>query len=91
MRSKQFGFCLYVPETDISYHMINYQRLPRGFPGGAGVKEPPDNAGDAGWIPGSGRSPGGGHSNPFQYCCLENPIDRRAWLQSIRLQRVRHD
>ena len=28
MRSKQFGFCLYVPETDISYHMINYQRCP---------------------------------------------------------------
>ena len=30
-------------------------------------------------IPGSGRSPGGGHGNPLQYSCLENPIDRRVW------------
>ena len=29
--------------------------------------------------PGSGRSPGGGHGNPLQYSCLENPIDRGAW------------
>ena len=33
---------------------------------------------DAGLIPGSGRSPGGGHGNPFQYSCLENPMDREA-------------
>ena len=40
----------------------------------------PANAGDirdVGWIPGSGRSPGGGHGNPLQYC-LENPMDRGA-------------
>ena len=40
------------------------------------VKNPPANAGDvrlAGSIPGSGRSPGGGHGNPLQYSCLENP------------------
>ena len=30
-------------------------------------------------IPGRGRSPGGGHSNPLQYPCLENPVDRGAW------------
>ena len=43
------------------------------FPGGISVKEPPGNAGDAGetgLIPESGRSPGGGHGNPFQYFCL---------------------
>ena len=34
------------------------------------------DAGDAGSIPGSGRSPGGGHSNPLPYSCLENPMDR---------------
>ena len=34
---------------------------------------------DAGSIPGSGRSPGGRHSNPLQYSCLENPMDRGAW------------
>ena len=34
---------------------------------------------DVGTIPGSGRSPGGGHGNPLQYCCLENPMDRGTW------------
>ena len=37
------------------------------------------DTGDMGLIPGSGRSPGGGHDNPFRYSCLENPVDRRAW------------
>ena len=40
------------------------------------VKNLPANAGDAGLIPGLGRSPGGGNSNPFQYSCLEHPMDR---------------
>ena len=46
------------------------------------VKNPPANAGDirdAGSVPGSGRSPGGGHGNPVQYSCLENPVDRGVW------------
>ena len=46
------------------------------------VKSPTVRAGDirsAGSIPGSGRSPGGEHSNPLQYSCLENSMDRRAW------------
>ena len=46
------------------------------------VKNPPANEADIrdmGLIPGSGRSPGGGHGNPFQYSCLENPMDRGAW------------
>ena len=51
-----------------------------GFPGGASGKEnPPANAGDireTGSIPGSGRSPGGGHGNPLQYSCLDNFMDR---------------
>ena len=45
------------------------------------VKSPPANAGvlrDVGLIPGSGRSPGGGHGNLLQYSCLENPMDRGA-------------
>ena len=49
-----------------------------GFPGGTGVKNLPDNAGDAGSIPGSGRSLGGGNGNPLQYYCLENSMDRGA-------------
>ena len=46
------------------------------------VKNPPGNAKDVrdtGLIPGSGRSPGGEHGNPFQYSCLENVMDRGAW------------
>ena len=50
-----------------------------GFPGGSVVKNPPANAGDAGSIPGSGRSPGVGNGNPLQYSCLGNPMDRGAW------------
>jgi len=46
------------------------------------VKKLPANAGDSrdvGLIPGSGISPEGGHGYPFQYSCLENPMDRKAW------------
>ena len=60
------------------------------------VKNLPANAGDvidAGSIPGLGRSPGGGHGNPLQYSCLENPMDRgpRWALQTIGFQRVGHN
>ena len=41
------------------------------------------DAGDPGSIPGSGRSPGGGHGNPLQYSCLENPMDRKAWQATV--------
>ena len=47
-----------------------------GFPGGWD-KESTCNAGDLGSIPGLGRSPGGGHGNPFQYSCLENSHGQR--------------
>ena len=50
------------------------------------VKNPPANAGDIrelDLIPGSVRSPGGGNDNPFQYSCLENPMDRGAWRATI--------
>ena len=51
------------------------------------VKNPPANTGDIrdiGLIPGSERSPGGGHDNPVQYSCLENPMDRGAWQATVR-------
>ena len=44
-----------------------------GFPGGSGGKVSVCNVGDLGSIPGLGISPGGGHDNPLQYSCLENP------------------
>ena len=50
-----------------------------GFPGGSEVKASAGNVGDLGSIPGSGRSPGEGNGNPFQYSCLENPMDGGAW------------
>ena len=50
-----------------------------GFPGGSDGKASACNAGDPALIPGSGRSPGEGNGNPFQYSCLENSMDREAW------------
>ena len=40
---------------------------------------------DMGSIPGSGRSPGEGHGNPFQYSCLENSMDRGAWQATVHV------
>ena len=54
-----------------------------GFPGGSVVKNPPAHAGDLSSIPGSGRSPGEGNGNPFQYSCLENPMNRGAWRATV--------
>jgi len=50
------------------------------------VKNPPANAGDMrdrGLIPQLGSSLGGGHGNPLQYSCLENPMDRGAWQATV--------
>ena len=58
----------------------------RGFPGGSVVKNLPANAGDsrdAGLIPESGRSPGGGNGNALQYSCLENTMDRGVWWATV--------
>ena len=59
----------------------------KGFPGGLAVKnllQMQRAAGDAGLISGLGRSPGGGHGNPLQYSCLENPMERKAWQTVAR-------
>ena len=62
-----------------------FKKLIRGHPVKRGpsqvvlvAKNPPANAGDVGSIPGPGRSPGGGHGNPLQYCSLENRMDKGA-------------
>ena len=59
------------------------------------VKNPPANTGDVrdtGSIPGLGRSPGEGHSNPLQCSCLENPLDKRSLVgDSPQGHRVVHD
>jgi len=58
-------------------HLL-YPRDP-SFPGGSEGKASACNSGDTDSIPGSGRSPGEGKGNPFQYSYLENPIDGGAW------------
>ena len=66
--------------------MFSHILIFTGFPGGIVVKYLPVSAGyagDVGSIPGLGRSLGVGHSNPFQYSCLENPFDRGAWWSAI--------
>ena len=54
-----------------------------GFPGGSDGKESAYSAGDPGAISDLARSPGGGHGNPLQFSCLENPMDRGAWWATV--------
>ena len=62
------------------------------FPSGSDGKESTCNAGNLGSIPGLGRSPGGGHGNPLQYSCLENPNgEERGALQSMSHKEFKHD
>ena len=64
----------------------------RSFPGGTSGKEPVANAGDLGSIPGSGRSPGGGHGNPSSILAWRIPWrEGTGGLQSIGSKRVGHD
>ena len=66
---------------DFSLRGSRSPRRHSGLPWWLSDKESTCNAGDAGdmgLIPGSGRSPGGGHGNPLQYSCLENPLDRES-------------
>ena len=69
--------------------------ISKSLPGGSVGKESACNAGDTGLIPGLERSPGGGHSNPFQDSCLENLMgnwtEEYDGLQSIGLQTVGHN
>ena len=66
------------------FHEIMYKF--RAFQMALVVRNLPANAGDirdAGLLPGSGRSPGGGHGHPLQYSCLEKPMDRGAWQVTV--------
>ena len=73
----------------IEWSIIDLQ----GFSGGSVVKNLPANTGDAGSIPGLGRSPGEGNDDPLHYSCLWNPMDRGAWLATVHRshKRLRHD
>ena len=70
-QDRRWGACYQLPNVYV-----------KGFPGGGGDKEPTcqcRRCRDTGLIPGSGRSPGGGHGIPLQYSFLENPVDGGAW------------
>ena len=84
--------CLHLPQPPSSLSLLSFFRIEVygainllwGFAGDSAVKNPCANSGDvgnAGWITRSGRSPGVGSGNPFQNSCLENSVDRGAWLQ----------
>ena len=64
--------------TPITIFISKIYKNKMGFPGGLDGKESVCNERDLGSIPGLGRSPGGGHDNPFQYSCLENPHGQRS-------------
>ena len=67
----EFHNPVFIPINSCIYDLI--------VPGGSEDKASAYNVGDPGSIPGLGRSPGEGNSNPLQYSCLKNPMDRGAW------------
>ena len=85
-------------QTHVSYvscigkKVLYHQHHLRSFPGTSDGKESACNARDQGLIPGWGRSPGGGNSNPHQYACLENSMEEESGgLQTMGSRRVSHD
>ena len=82
-----------LPKTRASCVSV-FSFLKWNFTRGASAKHPPANAegsGDAGSVPGLGRSPGGGNGNPLQYSCLKNPMEEPGGLQTSGSQRVGRD
>ena len=66
--------------------------LPLDLPGGSDDKESACNAGDPSSIPGSGRCPVEGKSNPLHYSCLENLMDRGTWVATVQgSHKIRHN
>ena len=81
LASKPQEFCSWTILTQ-----FNASVAPIGFPWWLRSKESTCNAeaaGDVGLIPGWERSPGGGHGNPLQYSCMENPMNRGAWWATV--------
>ena len=81
-----------LPQFPISFLSVSLSRDPvitsdlldnQGFPGSSDGKESTCNVGHLGSISGLGRSPEEGHGNPFQYSCLENPMERGAWRATV--------
>ena len=74
----------YVPKLAYPFVcQLTSSLLPWDFPGGSDGKESAYNVGDLGSAPGLGKSTGEENDNPFQYSCLENPMDRGAWQATV--------
>ena len=73
---KQIKLYIYIY---VCIHTHTHTHRTEGFQGGSVAENLPASAGDVGLIPGSRRFPGEGNSNPFQYSCLEDPMDRGTW------------
>ena len=82
--SRRFLDCSRITPISASVVTVPPPLLPSGFPGGSDGKESTCSARDPRSIPGSGRSPGEGNSNPPQYSCLGNPEDRGGWWSPVR-------
>ena len=67
------------------YHKLRQVIEPKGLPQWLNGKESACTAGEAGLTPESERSSGGGHNNPLQYSCLENPMGRGAWWATVHV------
>jgi len=65
-----------------TYVTLRFEKA-QGFPGGSEVKACASNAGGLSSIPGLRRPPGEGNGKPFQYSCLENPMDGEAWWATV--------
>ena len=72
-------------DTGLRQRLVQELENPRGksFPGDSDGEESTCNTGDLDSITGLGRSPGRGDGNPFQYSCLDNPMDRGAWRTTV--------
>ena len=68
---------------EVSSFFSEEANIDHGFPGDSVGKESACSVGDLGWIPGLGRSPGGGRGSPFQRSHLENPMDRGALQAAV--------
>ena len=87
-QSHSYAYTLRKPKLKKTHIYPIVQGFPHRFVG----KESACSAGDLGFIPGSGRSPGKGNGNPLQYSCLKNPIDSGAWEATVhRVARSRHN
>ena len=86
-------FCVSVSLLNTLSFCFFFFNSSSGLPWWLSVKNPPASAGNVGLIPGPKRSPGEGNSNPLEYSCLGNPMDREAWrgYSPGSYKRVRHN